>query len=109
VQPVRAVRIKNLEKYGDVIPEQPDGVNIIENVVSTRRMRLLSAFGSFSWFLNKVRPHGAWDYKYHHGGQYEDFGNFNFGIVAATWGFSNCPRPPSSYSNFEFTEITVHY
>jgi hypothetical protein len=38
------------------------------------------------WFYNQVRNHGPWDYK-QRGKQYQDFGNFNYGATAASFGF----------------------
>ena len=38
-------------------------------------------------FRDAVRNRGPWDYK-QQGGQYENFGNFNYGAAGAAWGFS---------------------
>ncbi|GEM_PF-937994 len=39
----------------------------------------------YAWFYNKVKPGADWDYKVN-GMQYEDFGNFNYGVTAAASG-----------------------
>ena len=40
-----------------------------------------------SWFYEKVRNGGDWDYK-KHGSRYQSFGNFNYGASGAAFGFS---------------------
>ena len=37
-------------------------------------------------FRDAVRNRGPWDYK-QRGGQYENFGNFNYGAAGTAWGF----------------------
>ncbi len=37
-----------------------------------------------AWWVNQIRPGGAWDYKRQ--GTYEEFGNFDFGATAAALG-----------------------
>jgi hypothetical protein len=39
------------------------------------------------WFANKVRPGGEWDFK-QEGSEFEDFGNFHFGVIGAALGYS---------------------
>ena len=39
-------------------------------------------------FLDAVRPGGVWDYKLTPGGDYEAFGNFNYGATGAALGWS---------------------
>jgi hypothetical protein len=39
------------------------------------------------WFYNQVRNHGPWDYK-QQDRKYQDFGNFNYGATAYSFGFT---------------------
>lgn len=64
------------------IPESPPGVDINWNII--RAMTSVSV----TWFINQVREDGEMDYKRMPGGSYENFGNFNYGAVAAAFGFS---------------------
>lgn len=43
---------------------------------------------TFYWFYLKVRNGGPWDYKKTRRRQYEDFGNFHYGVVGSAAGFS---------------------
>ena len=48
------------------------------------------------WFYNQVKNKGPWHYK-QQGAQYQDFGNFNFGLTAGwtpCWSKST-PVPPT--------------
>ena len=62
-------------------PLAPPGVSCAANVSEARR-HSLNPF----WFYNQVHKYGPWDYK-EMSRQYEDFGNFNFGVTAAAFGF----------------------
>ena len=67
---------------GKKIP-YPPGVDIKENIrIAEEKSIIWDAF----WFKNQVRNHGPWDYK-QRGKQYEDFGNFHFGVVGRAFGF----------------------
>ena len=70
------------DMFSPQVPVSPPGVDIDRNI-----MRAQASF-SVLWFVNKVRPKGEMDYKYTYNDiKYEDFGNFNFGAVAAAFGF----------------------
>lgn len=64
------------------IPESPPGVDVNWNII-----KALASI-SVTWFINQVREDGEMDYKRIPGGSYENFGNFNYGAVAAAFGFS---------------------
>jgi RHS repeat-associated protein len=84
------------------IPAAPPGVDIEENVALVRRMRLWYAIPRGiedllgvrtmeyeTWFYNQVKAEGPWDFKFHYGAKYEDFGNYHYGMVAAAAGFND--------------------
>ncbi len=58
----------------------PAGASISKNISQA------SSMCAVSW-VNKVRPHGEWDYK-REKREYEDFGNFNYGATGKAQGFS---------------------
>ncbi|MDD5491994.1 MAG: polymorphic toxin type 44 domain-containing protein [bacterium] len=58
----------------------PPGVNLNANVREARNMSPLE-------FYNAVKSGGKWDYK-QKGRQYEDFGNYNYGLTGRATGFS---------------------
>ena len=58
----------------------PPGVNMEQNVREAQKMSPLD-------FYNAVKSGGKWDYKTQ-GKQYEDFGNYNFGMTGRATGFS---------------------
>jgi RHS repeat-associated protein len=62
------------------VPTAPPGVSVDVN------MQLAGAHGYY-FFYTHVRNHGAWDYK-QQGGQYQAFGNFNYGATGLAAGFS---------------------
>lgn len=77
-------------------PQAPGGVSVEANIAAALSVQAaLNVAGTATrmdptgavilWFLNQVKPGGAWDYKLQ-GSQYEDFGNFNFGAVGAALG-----------------------
>ena len=51
-------------------------------------------FLRLAWWLNQVRPFGAWDYAHNNGQQYAAFGNVNYGATCDVVGFSltGCQR-----------------
>lgn len=73
------------------IPVFPPDVSLDSNLEEAKSKRdFFSNGGSgflFSWFYKKVRNKGDWDYK-QLGGQYQEFGNFNYGVVGTAAGFS---------------------
>ena len=74
-----------------VVPPAPPGVNVRRNAVEARdKWRLHRDYppawpSTDAWFLNKVRPGGDWDYK-QGCSKWENFGNFNYGVVSAAYG-----------------------
>lgn len=66
------------------IPEAPPGVDIEANVLESQAHSELS-YDNAMWFYHQIKAGGEWDYKTE-GPQYEDFGNFHFGLAAAGMG-----------------------
>jgi RHS repeat-associated protein len=62
-------------------PLGPPGASCPANVSQTKQHSLDPL-----WFVDQVKPGGPWDYKVLDP-QYEDFGNFNFGVTSAAFGF----------------------
>ena len=48
-----------------------------------------SPLETLEWFKSKVQNHGDWDYKQQLG-DYENFGNFNYGADGAALGYPDC-------------------
>lgn len=66
----------------------PPGASVVSNMAFAR---MHAGHGSpsaltYHWFYTMVRNHGKWDYKYHYGSEYANFGNFNFGAVGTAIG-----------------------
>lgn len=60
----------------------PPGINPAGNICEAKKM--------FTWsfdFYNAVKNKGPWDYK-QSGPQYQDFGNYNYGLTGSAQGFS---------------------
>jgi hypothetical protein len=55
----------------------------IEDLLGVRTMEYET------WFYNQVKAEGPWDFKFHYGAKYEDFGNYHYGMVAAAAGFND--------------------
>jgi len=63
----------------------PPNTDIKENVQQAKNM-------SYGEWLDAVRNDGKWDYK-QQGSQYEEFGNYNYGVTARALGlFGNIPN-----------------
>ena len=60
----------------------PPGVSMDQNIKESHAHSVLDIW---SWFMPQVQNKGPWDYK-QQGAQYQDFGNFNFGLTAAATG-----------------------
>ena len=58
----------------------PPGVNIQKNIEEAKNMSPIE-------FYNAVKGGGKWDYK-QKGSQYEDFGNYHYGVVGIAAGYS---------------------
>ena len=65
---------------GNLPSHIPPGVDIQKNIEEARNMSPLE-------FERAVRTGGKWDYK-RLGRQYEDFGNYNYGVTGRACGFS---------------------
>ncbi|ALN79134.1 polymorphic toxin type 44 domain-containing protein [Lysobacter antibioticus] len=63
------------------IPEAPAGVSMDANIADTHKHEFPNP-GDMVWFKEQVQGGGPWDYKTQ-GAQYENYGNFHFGVVAA--------------------------
>jgi hypothetical protein len=64
------------------LPIGPPGVDINANMELARKN-----WPNGFWFYNQVKSRGPWDFKHHFGSQYEDYGNFHYGVVAKAFGF----------------------
>lgn len=60
----------------------PPGVSMDQNIKESHAHSVLDTTG---WFKSQVQNKGPWDYK-QQGAQYQDFGNFNYGLTAAATG-----------------------
>jgi hypothetical protein len=63
-------------------PEAPPTASMDANIAEAQQHAFPQDLG---WFYNQVKGHAVWDYK-QQGAQYENFGNFNYGVVAAAMG-----------------------
>lgn len=61
--------------------QYPANVDIMKNIEMAK-----SSWSPF-WFRNQVKNKGPWDFK-QQGQQYENFGNFHYGVVGRAFGFS---------------------
>lgn len=72
-------------------PAAPPGVSLASNLKESNEQRKYFKNGGagflFSWFYKKVRNRGDWDYK-QRGGQFANFGNFNYGATGTAAGIS---------------------
>ncbi|MCD9032614.1 hypothetical protein LDO32_12845 [Luteimonas sp. Y-2-2-4F] len=66
------------------VPEAPKGVDMEANVQEAHDHSGWTP-GNAQWFYDQIKAGGEWDYKTA-GAQYEDFGNFHFGLAAAAMG-----------------------
>lgn len=61
----------------------PSGVSIKENIrIALDATKNMSAFEKAQWLREQIGPNKIWDYKKTIGSEYENFGNFNYGVVA---------------------------
>lgn len=78
------------KRYGNLIPKYiPFGVDIIKNHTDSADMNW-----NFARFFNSVRNKAKWDYK-QQGSQYQDFGNWAFGVESE--GFSHGMLPDNFF------------
>src|SRR5690606_25039633 len=63
-------------------PEAPPGVSMDANIAEAQQHGFPQ---DLPWFYNPVKGGAEWDFK-QQGAQYENFGNFRFGVVAAAMG-----------------------
>jgi hypothetical protein len=73
--------IKQLAEWGirspDVPANVPPGLDIVANIREAKDM-------SASQFVDAVKSGGKWDFK-RQGKEYEEFGNWHFGVVVRAW------------------------
>lgn len=62
----------------------PPGVSMDQNISEAQKHFSINP-GDWFWFYGQVKNGAPWDYK-QQGAQYQDFGNFNFGMTAAAMG-----------------------
>ena len=78
----RAPRISSSSVCRALIPRPaPPGVNLGQNILDAQGHRW-----NMLWLINQVQTGGPWDYKKHSQGQFEAFGNFNYGLVTSAMG-----------------------
>lgn len=58
-----------------------------ENIKKARQIRNMSPIEKYRNFIELVRTNGKWDYKQQNP-EFQDFGNFHYGVVGITAGFS---------------------
>ncbi|MFC4820667.1 polymorphic toxin type 44 domain-containing protein [Dokdonella ginsengisoli] len=63
-------------------PQAPPGVSMDANIAQSQQHSFPQDLG---WFKGQVQGKGPWDFK-QQGAQYENFGNFHYGVVAAAMG-----------------------
>jgi hypothetical protein len=72
------------------VPAHPKAADVDANIRTTEAVNDEDPDGATLWWINQVKPNGAWDYKAQPPGYraYDDFGNFNYGATGAVFGFS---------------------
>jgi len=68
-------------KCGILPKDVPANVNIELDMIEAAQHK-----GDLIWFKNKVQNGGDWDFKNYETGQYEEFGNFHYGVVGRALG-----------------------
>ena len=64
----------------------PSNTSMENNILQAQQYAAThSITESYVWFFNQMRNGGPWDYK-QQGGQYESFGNFNYGATGTAMG-----------------------
>jgi len=72
----------------------PPGVDVAQNIAEAKNM-------SYGQWYNAVRNGGKWDYK-QQGAQYQEFGNYNFGVTARAVGIpGNIPNRGAGWAQGE--------
>jgi RHS repeat-associated protein len=73
------------------VPVAPPDANLRNNIVETQMRRgMMTPPNANIWWVNQVKPGGAWDYKLQTPDHilYDPYGNFTFGATGAALGFS---------------------
>ncbi|MDO5625948.1 MAG: polymorphic toxin type 44 domain-containing protein [Pseudomonadota bacterium] len=65
-------------------PVRPPSVSMDQNIQDAQSRHSANP-ADWVWFYNQVKNGAPWDYK-QQGAQYQDFGNYNFGLTAAAMG-----------------------
>jgi RHS repeat-associated protein len=80
------------------VPNHPMTANVRDNIgvaqtisriaedAQGQRARSFSILIKLRWFYEQVRNKGPWDYKQNKAGDYQEFGNFNYGATGAALG-----------------------
>lgn len=85
----RLKTIKNIPKnMFSQIPLMPSNVDLLSNI---REAQFQGMNENYMWFYNSVKNGGKWDFKVNPeygqiGSNYENFGNFHFGVVGLAFG-----------------------
>lgn len=73
-------------------PDSPPGVSVHDNAGRAKKMGDLNLPAAAGWFHEMVKTGAPWDYKngpYPNAKQYENFGNFNYGVTGSALGFNS--------------------
>jgi RHS repeat-associated protein len=71
------------------LPSPPPGLNLEENPLDADVRAAKDMFPNPFSFYDAVKNLGDWDVKHYFGSQYEDYGNFHYGLVAKAFGFTD--------------------
>lgn len=71
---------------GSYIPCMPSDVDIEANIGLAAAMSTKGKVTVYAWFYEMVKTGGEWDYKKDGNGQYEEFGNWHYGLVGRAAG-----------------------
>ncbi|MGO9607621.1 MAG: polymorphic toxin type 44 domain-containing protein [Candidatus Binataceae bacterium] len=76
---------------GLTVPVLPDGSTVAANIQEAQLHAGASWVKPGAWWINKVRPFGAWDYKRYPGGwrKWDNAGNFNYGATGRAMGLDD--------------------
>ncbi len=66
-------------------PLAPPGENVDRNIRAFRNYSIANPLADLA-AIDLFRRRGAWDYRTNQGQLYDDFGNFNYGAIAAEMG-----------------------
>ena len=75
-----------MSQQSNVPANSPAALSVEQNIVETKAYASTHSISeTYHWFYLKVRNGGEWDFK-QQGGQYEEFGNWHYGVIGAALG-----------------------